>query len=445
MKTTPLDARIARKTGCNTGSLSREHIEQYQLNKLRETLRWVRERSPYYRARLAQWEPDELASLADLARLPFTTADDIRQQVPGLLCISQSKIARVVTLQSSGTAGEQKRLFFTRDDQELTLDFFQHGMSTFVSPGQRVLILLPGERPGSVGDLLSIALQRMGADPILHGLVRDVQTTIDILRREKPDCVVGMPAQLLWLAKCSTMRGMARPRVESVLSTADHTSKAVRHAVEEAWGCELYDHYGMTEMGLGGGVECQAHSGYHPREADLYLEIVEPSTGRLLPDGERGEVVFTTLTRRGMPLIRYRTGDLGRFIAEPCPCGTRLKTLEHVKSRLDGVVSLAEGCLLTMADLDEALFPIEGLLGFKATLDRRQGSDTLTIEAETIEGAEKKVEKGIVQELSGIPALLDAEAVAELDISVLVRAANASSGPPLGKRVIEDRRKLKVT
>ena len=269
-----------------------------------------------------------------------------------------------------------------------------------------------------------------------------MQTTIDILRRSR--LRGGMPAQLLWLAKCSTMRGMARPRVESVLSSRPHVESR-SPCGREAWGCELYDHYGMTEMGLGGGVECQAHSGYHPREADLYLEIVEPSTGRLLPDGERGEVVFTTLTRRGMPLIRYRTGDLGRFIAEPCPCGTRLKTLEHVKSRVDGVVSLAEGCLLTLADLDEALFPIEGLLGFKATLDRRQGSDTLTIEAETIEGAEKKVEKGIVQELSGIPALLDAEAVAGLDISVLVRAANASSSPPLGKRVIEDRRKLKVT
>ena len=95
----------------------------------------------------------------------------------------------------------------------------------------------------------------------------------------------------------------------------------------------------MTEMGLGGGVECQARRGYHLREADLYFEIVHPQTGEPVTEGETGEIVFTTLTRQGMPLIRYRTGDLSRFIPGQCPCGTTLRTLEKVTRRLSGKVA----------------------------------------------------------------------------------------------------------
>lgn len=87
----------------------------------------------------------------------------------------------------------------------------------------------------------------------------------------------------------------------------------------------------MTKMGLGGGVECEALNGYHMREADMYFEIIDIKTEKKLQDGEYGEIVFTTLTRKGMPLIRYRTGDIGRFIDKPCDCGTILKTMERVK------------------------------------------------------------------------------------------------------------------
>ncbi len=105
----------------------------------------------------------------------------------------------------------------------------------------------------------------------------------------------------------------------------------------------MFNHYGMTEMGLGGGVDCRALTGYHLREADLYFEIVDPVDGRPLPDGEPGEVVFTTLTRRGMPLIRYRTGDLARFLPGSCPCGTVLRRLDHVQGRLAGRVKVGGG------------------------------------------------------------------------------------------------------
>ena len=108
----------------------------------------------------------------------------------------------------------------------------------------------------------------------------------------------------------------------SVLLSTDRLPRAVIGAIEKAWGCDVYDHYGATEMGLGGGVDCRTHTGYHLREADFYFEIVDPLTGIPVSDGESGEVVFSTLTRTAMPLIRYRTGDVSPLRAwTPAPAG----------------------------------------------------------------------------------------------------------------------------
>ena len=131
-----------------------------------------------------------------------------------------------------------------------------------------------------------------------------------------------------------------------MLLSADNVPDAISNELRRIWGCEVFTHYGMTEMGFGGGVECEARNGYHLREADLYIEIVDPETGRSVSQGDPGEVVFTTLTRRGMPLIRYRTGDVSRFVPGPCPCGTVLKTLARVKAAC-ARRAIAQGGLLS--------------------------------------------------------------------------------------------------
>src|SRR5690606_23928917 len=161
----------------------------------------------------------------------------------------------------------------------------------------------------------------LGAHSIRHGLAYDVAETQRVLHESRATVVVGVPIQVLALVRTAGSVQQPQPRLKSVLLTTDHVPDAIVQAMEAAWGCTVYNHYGMTEMGLGGAVECQARSGYHLREADLYVEIVDPLTGASLPDGETGEVVFTTLTRTAMPLLRYRTGDISRFLPEPCPCG----------------------------------------------------------------------------------------------------------------------------
>ena len=368
-----------RPPAAGTGRLDRGRLEAYQLRRVRETVALAQERGSFYRNLLSRTGgAASIDSLDDLARLPLTTAVDLRANPLAFLCVSQAEIRRVVTLQTTGTTGSPKRLFFTEADQALTVAFFEVGMSTFTRPGDRVLILLPGRTPGSVGDLLGTALANIGAEPVPHGLVEDPGRAARIARDAGVTVMVGVPTQVLGIVRASPDASM--PRVHSILMSTDHVPMAIARAVTAAWGCRVYNHWGMTETGLGGGVDCEARRGYHVREADLLIEVLDPATGIAVADGEPGEIVLTTLTRVGMPLVRYRTGDVGRWIPGRCPCGTRLRTLAHVTTRLAGIVDLGGGLTLTQADLDEALFPIEGVMDFSSRLRFVDGRRALRVE-----------------------------------------------------------------
>ncbi len=396
---TPLDPWICQKIGC-TDALTPDVLADYQLKKLQETLNLVRQKSPFYRHRLANL-PEKLTHLDDLAVFPFTTAQDIRESGLQMLCVSQDEIKRVVTLDSSGTSGPAKRVYFTETDQELTLDFFNIGMSTFTAPGDRVLILLPCERQGSVGDLLALGLQRMGAFPIKHGVVKEIAQTLQIMREQKVNVLVGIPNQVFGLARLSEEKNL-----KSVLLSTDHVPDPVIQVIESKWHCQVFNHYGMTEMGLGGGVECEAHRGYHMREADLYFEVINPESGQAIKAGEEGELVFTTLTRTGMPLIRYRTGDLSRILPGACPCGTNLKTFDKITTRLSGRISLVPDAMLTLAQLDDVLYAFEEILDFNAQLELSLPCPVLNLELFTLPGQKSsRFSNSLLQQLNKIPAI----------------------------------------
>jgi phenylacetate-coenzyme A ligase PaaK-like adenylate-forming protein len=436
LKLTPLHSWIAHKIGSSSEAFTREAITAYQLRKVRETLHLARRKSIFYRSKLAAFPPD-IAGLEELKSYPFTMAEDIRREPLQFLCVSQNEIERVVTLDSSGTTGLPKRLFFTRDDQELTIDFFRVGMSTFTAPGDRVMILLPVERPGSVGDLLAIALERMGATGVRHGLVRDVGHTLAVMANGDVNGAVGLPTQVLALVRNAGTEKSSRLRLKSVLLTTDHVPQAIVRAVEASWGCKVYSHYGMTEMGLGGGVECQARRGYHLREADLYVEVIDPINGRMVPEGEYGEVVFTTLTRRGMPLIRYRTGDISRFIPGDCPCGTVLRTMGKVRGRIGNSVALGNGHCLTMADLDDALFPIGGIWDFTAALSREGKMDYLHVE---VWGTGETMVHVVQQAVEAIPEVRAALESGRLEVVSMMRKEGEFGFSGQAKRMLVDQR-----
>jgi len=340
-----VDAWIAGKIGMADGqNLKRDALESWQLCKLRETIERVLVGSSFYRERLSAIAEtgsvsETIVSLNCVENLPFTTSADLAAAGTAMVCVSASDVGRIVTLPTAGTMGAPRRIWFTDADQELMTDYIRHGLPVMTGPGDVFLILMPCVRPGSVGDLVARGVQRIGSRVVLVGAIpadgsRD-EETLDIMRREGVTTGLATAHTAARLAKKSEGDAIIQKNMRTILLTAQYVSDEEKAAVERIWDCLVYEHYGMTEMGLGGAMACETRVGYHPREADLLFEIIDPETGKTLPEGELGEIVFTTLTRQAMPLIRYRTGDFSRWIPGICPCGSALKRLDKVGDRAE--------------------------------------------------------------------------------------------------------------
>jgi len=418
---TPLDAWTAAKIGMEKGPLNRELLNRYQHNRLSRTIRFAAANSPFYRGRLGKFAGSGIKSMGEIASLPFTTTEDLRERGPEFLCVSQSQISRVVTLNTSGTTGESKRLWFTPADQALTVDFFRVGMSAMINQGDKVLVLLPGDRPGSVGDLLAQALNSAGVETIQKGPVRCPDEIVQIISHEKVDSIVGIPVQVLALARYSLACRHYPVKLKSVLVSTDYAARSLVREVEKIWGCRVFDHYGMTEMGLGGGVECEAHDGFHLREADLYFEIIDPDTGELVPDGCEGEVVFSTLTRQGMPLIRYRTGDISRFLPAPCSCGSVLKRLDKIACRLGSTLRIPGGREVRLALLDEILFSIQDI--FNYSVDASETPNGVRINLKILVGRPEAMDTSeVMEKICRISQLAEAMRSGQVQLTILTTA-----------------------
>lgn len=405
MSITPLHDWISGRINRAGEAFSRASLEAWQLQRLQSAVCYVRERSRFYRDLFAS-APQTIDSFDDLAVFPFTSAEDLRADPLRFVCVPQDEVSRIVTLPTSGTSGPSKRVFFSESDQELTVDFFKVGMSTLARSGDRVLILLPGLRPGSVGDLLRIGLERLGCLPVLYGPVDDEEKVFKIIKEHNCNVLVGAPVHLHRLARWDEYhRILPAGQIRALLSSTDVLANTIQGNLQSIWRCEVFDHWGMTETGLGGGVECEAHQGVHLREADLYVEVIDPVSGRVLPEGEMGEVVFTTLTRTAMPLIRYRTGDLSRLIAGECECGSFIKRMERITRRLKSG-GILDSSLVTHSDLDEALFQIKEILDFSAMQSNNSGKIELTLYIHSMEGQKySKIKKEVIKKVMSIKSM----------------------------------------
>lgn len=364
MNITPLHSWIKEKIGDKT-------LDSYRLEKIKSAIEYSKEKSIFYKNHLKKFSSKDIENIEDIQKLPLTSAADIKKNPNKFVCVSQGEISRIVTIDTSGTTGKPKRIYFTEEDLEHTVDFFIHGMMTLVKRGDRVLIMLPGEKYGSVGYLLREALRRMGVFSELHGVLIDLDKCLNDIKKYNINCVVGIPVQVLELSYETRRIGINC--IDKVLLSADYVPDSVVLNIENNFQCIVYSHYGMTEMGFGGGVQCDAFSGYHLREADLYVEIIDPSTGKNLPDGQYGEVVFTTLNRKAMPLIRYRTGDVSRFINEKCKCGTDLRQLDKIKGRIEDFILLSPELSLGISDLDEEIFKTLGIVNYSIKVVKENG------------------------------------------------------------------------
>ena len=334
MNRSRIDAYIRGKEALP--DITRESLDALKLKKLNALLKREKERGGFYRHL-----PERLDSLEELKTLPFTTEEELARNAPGLLLCSQAQIQRVLSDATSGTTGAKKRVFYTEGDLENTVRLYTAGLGELIFPGSVTLICFPFSGPFGLGELIAEAIARLGARPVKAGPFLSFGEYAAVLEREKPDTFVGMPAQLLGI-----LRTAGRGSLRRALVSGDACPDSVTDACEAILGTRLFPHYGSREMGMAGAISCEAREGMHLRENDVIAEIVDEA-GRVLPTGERGELVVTTIGMEAMPLIRYRTGDCTRILPGPCPCGS-------AALRLDRVTRKARA--LSADALDEILF-----------------------------------------------------------------------------------------
>ena len=334
MKRSNIDAMICKQEGVT--ELTREIINKIQLEKLNAVLKREKEREGFYRNL-----PASLESLDDLRTLPFTTGTDLVRDGGRMLLCSQGEVQKVISEQTSGTTGAGKRVFYTERDCEHTIELFMAGLGEFIYPGSTTMVAMPFSGPFGLGELIAEAIRRIGARPLLTGIGRTYGELKTILEREKPDTYVGMPSALL-----AMLRMCGKGSIKRALVSGDTCPDSVMNAIEEILETRLWPHYGSREMGLGGAICCTAHNGMHMRENHCITEIIDED-GNVLPDGEWGELVITTIGMEAQPLIRYRTGDCTRIIPGKCSCGSEVKRLDFVKR-----ISPSESIL----EMDEVLF-----------------------------------------------------------------------------------------
>ena len=464
------DGEIANSNTANgavkSGAVLRTDIQAYQLECLNATLQ-AAQNSPYYRRSLIAQTSNtseqplkrgaavpaqipstskltrhgsaaptnqaknvvhicQIQSLSELALLPTIDAGTVKEEGTRLVCAPQSEIARIVTLQTSGSTDSPKRVFFTEHDLELTVDYFTYGLKTLISAGDSMAILLPCERPDGVGDLIARGLARIPVTPVRHGLVSDIAGCVNVLRMSNAKSLVAAPVQALAVARYCYAKNI-KLNISTVLLSTDNIPRIVVSELERLLSCEVFEHYGMTEMGLGGAIDCEAHDGYHIRENDLFIEILDEK-GRPVRDGEYGEVVFTTLTREGMPLIRYKTGDRSKLLPGRCVCGSILNRVAPLKGRIGGDVIMECGTVLRMHEFDEVLFAIPEVSGFTLTAQRGKNKLEIALESQESVGVAEAARVSKALKLSG---LIDG-----LDVTITVTLLPDTLPPMIGKRII---------
>ena len=358
MSMSVLQPIIEAESGC----CSRASLGAWQVSQLRKVLKEAKQKSRFYQNLLFGAVPENITNEADLRTLPFTTSDMLRQHGMDFLTCPQKSIERIVTLKTSGTAGTAKRIFFSKSDIERTIDFFAVGMQEMVSKEDKVMILMPCRQENSVGDLLRRGLERIGTGIICGEAVKDVAETWGQMQKKRVSAVVGIPTQVLALAAYNERQDASkRILLRTVLLSADMAPQVLKHRIADSFRCEVFEHFGMTELCFGGAMECGAHTGGHIREADFLFEVIDPETGKPLPDGTEGELVVTTLQQRAMPLIRYRTGDLGVLLSDKCTCGSYIKRFLPTRGRISD-----HWGSLSLSLLDDIIFQQKDVIDYTA-------------------------------------------------------------------------------
>src|SRR3989440_13040295 len=378
-----------------TETMSRTELTALQTQRLQQQVTRAYERVPFYKQSLAERgvHPRDIQSLDDIERLPFTVKDDFRTTYPyGLFAVPLKDVVRLHA--SSGTTGKAVVCGYTRADLEMWGEVMAR---TFATGGVTAADIFQnfygyGLFTGGLG--AHIGAERIGATvvPMSGGLTR---RQLQLMEDFGTTAIAGTPSYTLVIAEAASEEKIdlrSRLKVRVGFFGAEPWTEGMRREIEERFGLEAFDLYGLTEViGPGVAAECWKHQGLHVNEDHFYPEVIDPETGKRLPDGKIGELVFTCLTREALPLLRYRTHDRVSLLHEACPCGRTFVRMQRVQGRTDDML-IVRGVNVFPTQIEQVLLSRPGLTSnYQIIVDRQHDQlDELEVWVEVDEALHDK-------------------------------------------------------
>ncbi|WP_369424290.1 phenylacetate--CoA ligase family protein [Methanooceanicella nereidis] len=319
--------------------MSRKELEELQGKRLKAVVKRVYDNNPFYRKKFDEKgiTPDDIKSINDVHKLPFTDKTDIRDNYPyGLLSVPKRDIVRMHA--SSGTTGKPTAVFYTKNDIAVWAKMFARCLDVVGVTKEDVVQVTPGYGLFTGGLGFHYGVEELGAMVIPIG-PGDTRKQIEMMKDFGTTVLCGTVTYSLRIAEVCRDIGIDPKDLGLKIGVfgAEHWSNAMRNQIENIFGFEAFDIYGLSEMcGPGVGIDCRQHEGIHIWEDHFLLEVIDKN-GEPCGEGERGEIVLTPLTKEGMPLLRYRTRDLSRIIGE-CSCGMTHRIIDRVHGRTDDMI-----------------------------------------------------------------------------------------------------------
>lgn len=389
-----------------------EKLREIQLQRLKEIVKRVYEKVPFYRKKFdeAGIKPEDIRSLEDIKYLPFTSKNDMREAYPfGLFAVPLSEIVEIHT--SSGTTGKPVVAGYTVKDIALWAEVMARCLIMVGATKDDIVQIAYGYGLFTGGLGFHYGAQKIGAT-VVPASAGNTKRQIELMKDFGTTFIACTPSYALYLAE------YAKEEMGIDLSTlklrigsfgAEMWTEEMRREIERRMGIKAYNVYGLTEI-IGPGVahECSAQQGLHVWEDHFYPEIIDPETGEPLPEGQEGELVLTSLTREGMPMIRFRTRDITTLHREKCACGRTLARIERIKGRSDDMIKV-RGVMIFPYQIEQAILEVQGVEPhYQIILTRPHYLDEVEVQVEmskeifsddvkTIETLRKRLEKKIEQ------------------------------------------------
>lgn len=362
---------------------SREELTSLQNERLSQTVRRVYEKVPLYRERMdaAGITPDDIRTVNDLTKLPFTTKQDLRDTYPyGMFAVPMTDVVRLHA--SSGTTGKQIVVGYTEHDLEVWSDILARQFTALGVGTEDFIHVAFGYGLFTGGFGVHSGAQKVGATviPVSTG---NTARQLTIMQDFGSTVLCSTPSYALYLTETAASENVIdKLKLRVGIFGAEPWTEEMRRQIENKLHIKAYDVYGLTEvMGPGVAYECEAQKGMHVNEDHFIIEVVDPETLQPVPDGVPGEIVFTTLTKEAFPVIRYRTKDIGTITHEKCSCGRTFVRMSKPKGRTDDML-IIRGVNVFPSQIETVLINLGYTPNYQIIVDRVNNLDTFEVKVE---------------------------------------------------------------